>query len=241
MNKIILCSSQRSGSTMIVEDMRNSNVLGNPEEYFIKWQEFDSSVNVDAEINQLFQQGSKDDVFSVKIMANQVKKVNSALKKSSNYSSIIDLFNDASWVYIRRNDSVKQAVSRYIASVTKVNHAIDESGDNHFAGNLLKGGYQEYNKDVPYDFNKIFNEYCIVKKDNLFWDQFFIKNDIKPLLLEYETYSVDNEYSHLNDIAKFAGVANTPKLIERKLKKLSNNVNAEFYQNFNDDIFSRYF
>jgi len=34
---IILCATQRCGSTLIVEDMRNCKELGNPEEYFIPW------------------------------------------------------------------------------------------------------------------------------------------------------------------------------------------------------------
>lgn len=34
---ILLCATQRCGSTMIVEDMRNSEVLGAPREHFLPW------------------------------------------------------------------------------------------------------------------------------------------------------------------------------------------------------------
>jgi LPS sulfotransferase NodH len=32
MTEIILCATQRCGSTMVIEDMRNTGVLGMPEE-----------------------------------------------------------------------------------------------------------------------------------------------------------------------------------------------------------------
>lgn len=241
MNKIILCSTQRSGSTMIVEDMRNSEVLGNPEEYFIKWQGFGENVDINKEIDTLFKQGSKSDVFSVKLMANQVKKVNASLKRSGKYTDIAELFDDATWVYIKRNDTVKQAISRYIASVTKVNHAIDDETSNHFAGNLLKGAYAEYNKEVHYDFNKIFQEYCNIRKENIFWEEFFLNYNIKPLILEYEVYSKYTDYKHVQQIADHANVAEEPRIVERKLKRLSNNVNMKFLESFKAEIFERYY
>lgn len=241
MNKIVLCSTQRSGSTMVVEDMRNSEVLGNPEEYFIKWQGFGDNVDINNEIDSLFKLGSKSNIFSVKLMANQVKKVNSLLNRSGGYKNIVDLFSGASWIYIKRNDTVKQAISRYIASVTKVNHAIDDESSNHFAGNLLKGGYAEYNTEVPYDFNKIFQEYCNVKKENLFWQEFFLRQGVEPLVLEYEVYSQYRGYEHVKQIADHAGILEEPKIVERKLKKLSNKVNKRFVDLFKDEIFGRYF
>lgn len=241
MSNIILCSTQRSGSTMVVEDMRNSEVLGNPEEYFIKWQGFGEDIDINNEIDSLFKQGSKSNVFSVKLMANQVKKVNALLNRSGKYKDVVDLFNDASWVYIKRNDTVKQAISRYIASVTKVNHAIDDESSNHFAGNLLKGDYAEYNKEVSYDFNKIFQEYCNVKKENLFWQEFFLRQGIEPLVLEYEVYSQCLAYEHVKQIADHADILEEPKIFERKLKKLSNKVNKRFVDLFKDEIFDRYF
>lgn len=240
MKKIILCSTQRSGSTMIVEDMRNSGVLGNPEEYFIRWQQFDESVDTENEIESLFQQGTSSNIFSVKIMADQVKKVNISLRRSTQYSDIYSLFNDASWVYIKRNNTVKQAISRYIASVTKVNHAIEEETSHHFAGNLLKGNYTDYNKDVPYNFNTIFQEYCAVRKENLFWEEFFSKHGIKPLKLEYETYSKHDDYRHIQQIADYANINNPPRIIERKLKKLSNETNKKFVELFRDEIFDMF-
>ncbi|EHZ1285847.1 hypothetical protein K5J22_001963 [Campylobacter coli] len=103
MKKIILCSTQRSGSTMVVEDFRNSGIMGNPDEYFIPWQGFKEGIDIDKEIDSLFLKGTKHDVFSVKIMANQIQKVNFLLKNySSRCNNILELFHDAYWIYIKR-------------------------------------------------------------------------------------------------------------------------------------------
>ena len=37
MKELVLCATQRCGSTMITEDMRNTGVLGNPQEWFLRW------------------------------------------------------------------------------------------------------------------------------------------------------------------------------------------------------------
>jgi len=227
---------------MVVEDMRNSEVLGNPEEYFIKWQSLGETSDIQKEIEILHNQGKKNDIFSVKLMASQVKKVNELLQNSTQFNDITELFQDAHWVYIVRNDSLKQAISRYIASITKVNHAVEHEGVKHFAGNIIKGNHENYNNDVPYDFNKIFQEYCNVKKENIFWEEFFVRFNIEPLVLEYEIYSKNESYKHLYDIANHAQISE--KLIsikERKLKKLSNDVNKIFVESFKNDIFERYY
>ncbi|MEA3450530.1 MAG: Stf0 family sulfotransferase [Bacteroidota bacterium] len=239
MKKIILCSTQRSGSTMVVEDMRNSTILGNPEEYFIRWQTLNESSNIDNEIDTLYKQGTKKDVFSIKVMASQIKRVNQLLETSTEFKDITDLFKDAYWVYIKRNDAVKQAVSRYIASVTKVNHAVEDEKTNHFAGNLLKGNYEKYNSEVPYDFDKIFKEYTNLNNENLFWEDFFKINNIQPLLLEYEIYSKYTNYEHIQQIAKYANISSEPTIVERKLKKLSNSINSQFVELFKADISKR--
>lgn len=241
MKKIILCSTQRSGSTMIVEDMRNTGILGNPEEYFIKWQSLSNNMDINEEIDLLYKNGSKGDVFSIKVMANQIKKVNTLLSNSSKFNNIKELFQGASWVYIKRNDSIKQAISRYIASVTKVNHAVDNVNVNHFAGNLLKTGHENYNSDVDYDFSKIFQEFCNVKKENIFWEYFFKQYEIEPLELTYELYATYNAYEHIEEILKFVKIDSKPAIMERKLKKLSNKVNEEFEWQFKKDIYEKYY
>jgi len=241
MKKIILCSTQRSGSTMVVEDMRNSEVLGNPEEYFIKWQSLGETSDIQKEIEILHNQGEKNDVFSIKVMASQIKKVNELLKNSTQFNDITELFQGAHWVYIKRNNTIKQAVSKYIASVTKINHAISDETSNHFVGNLLKGNHSEYNKNVPYDYNKIFQEYIHIRKENLFWEEFFVRFNIEPLVLEYEIYSKYENYKHLYDIANHAQISEKLSIKERKLKKLSNDVNKLFVESFKNDIFERYY
>ncbi|HEG0615153.1 TPA: hypothetical protein SB591_001588, partial [Campylobacter coli] len=229
MKKIILCSTQRSGSTMVVEDFRNSGVMGNPEEYFIPWQGFKESVDIDKEIDSLFLKGTKHGVFSVKIMANQLQKVNFLLKNySSHYDNILELFDGAYWIYIKRNDIIEQAISRYISAKTKVNHAVANKNDKHFAGNLIRENINNYNYGVEYDFNHIMKYIIDIKNENLYWLEFFERNNIHPLILTYEIYSKDIKFNYLNDVANYVHIDYSNKVLERKMVKLANKINENF-------------
>ncbi|EAJ4275697.1 hypothetical protein B7M67_08635 [Campylobacter coli] len=229
MKKIILCSTQRSGSTMVVEDFRNSGIMGNPDEYFIPWQGFKEGIDIDKEIDSLFLKGTKHDVFSVKIMANQIQKVNFLLKNySSRCNNILELFHDAYWIYIKRDDIVEQAISRYIAIKTNAWHAVANKNDKHFVGHLIRENIDKYNYGVEYDFNHIMKHIINIKDENLFWLNFFKQNNIHPLILTYEIYSKDLNFGYLNDVANYINVDYVNKVLGRKIVKLANIINENF-------------
>jgi len=80
---IVICATQRCGSTMVVEDMRATGVLGVPEEYFIPWKTSNEDIDWSQQLRQIEKKSSTDNgVAAVKIMANQLLDIENCLRDS---------------------------------------------------------------------------------------------------------------------------------------------------------------
>lgn len=246
MRKIVLCATQRSGSTMICEDMRNTGILGLPEEYFIPWVNYKNELNYNNQFNNIQKRFSTPNgVFAVKIMADQLASIENGLTQGNINTSqekifpnIYNKLKDALWVYIVREDIVRQAISQLIAKKTGVNHAVANKNDSHFAGNLLKGYRDNYNYNVKYDFDQLNSFLAKIVTDNILWNRFFSDWGIKPYLIRYES-NLGVEPRYLYDMADFAKVSMNKEVSPRKLVKLSNNKNEELYRLYTNDVFNR--
>ena len=123
MKKIILCATQRCGSTLVVEDMRNTGMLGQPKEWFLPWMPPNKPDRDWAKAlkNVYARGGGANGVFAVKLMANQLFAVDSALaslttaRSDGEFAHVATEFEGAVWVWLRRRDVVAQAVSRLMA------------------------------------------------------------------------------------------------------------------------------
>lgn len=145
MRRIILLSTQRSGSTMVCDDLAGAEVFGRPSEYFIRVLEKGDEV-LSEDFATVDKQGrTENNVTSVKIMANQVEKIGCAIvkaglsKKAQPLAAFVDYFQQAFLVRIYRRDKVAQAVSRIMALETDVYHiASNAEGLEGMLGKLGK-------------------------------------------------------------------------------------------------------
>ena len=81
MTEIILCATQRCGSTMIVEDMRNTGVLGVPEEWFIPWDPQKTDINWAENLAGVRKRATGENgVMAIKVMANQLHNIEACLE-----------------------------------------------------------------------------------------------------------------------------------------------------------------
>lgn len=235
---IILCATQRCGSTMICEDMWNTGVLGRPEEYFIPWDPARTDVNW-AEAWQSIgrRAASPNGVWAIKVMANQLPLVEGCIQQfqppgellgqASLYPAFRQLFKDALWVFIVRDDLVGQAISQVISRQTGVNHATAKADDEHFAGNLMRGYQGEYNAKVQFNHHALKRRMWAVTRENAIWRAFFKQHGIKPLTLRYE--DVVNDFpGYLHALAGHAGLPLEASPPPRKLVQLANQVNKEW-------------
>jgi len=240
MTDIILCATQRCGSTMIVEDMRNTGVLGCPEEWFIPWQKDLSSEDLTASLASIRRRASSDNgVCAIKVMANQLHGVENNLKHvikpppGPMFFRFHKVFEKAVWVWLRREDIVAQAVSRVMAQQTGINHAT--AGEAHFAGKLMAGYRDDYNAQARYDYNTILRECTAITLENLAWRRYFESFGITPITFSYEDVVSDESFAHLDRMASALGIAGPLQKQSRKLVKIGNSRNDEFVKSFHRD------
>ena len=247
MKEIILCATQRCGSTMIIEDMRNTHVLGRPEEWFIPWNPGQTDTNWSDQLARVRQWGTgPNGVFAVKVMANQLAGIEGCLKEISSpppgpvFCRFHMLFETATWVWLKRRDIVAQAVSRIISQQTGINHAT--AGADHFAGNLMKGGdLANYNASVQYSYDAILRECTAITLENLAWQQFYEAFRIEPLVITHEETVQDAEMTHLDKMVTALDISGPFEKSPRRLVKLGNNRNAEFAARFHREAAERGF
>ncbi len=240
---IVLCATQRCGSTLLCEDMRNTGVLGQPEEYFIPWNPNKANRDWQDLLQKMLRARSTENcVFAVKVMANYLPNVDGCMAtfvKPRNTSRFFchfrELFADALWVFVTREDVGKQAISQVIAQQTGVSHATRSKQDNHFAGKLMKGYRDDYNKDVAYDFLALKAKIDNIVRENMLWRRFFEEWDIDPVILRYEEV-VKTFPAHLQTIAKGIGLELEGPFEQRKMVRLSNKINKDWYRRLTDDL-----
>lgn len=232
---------------MIVEDMRNTGVLGRAEEYFIPWTPDQPDQNWDQRLKGLKKAGTGENgVFAVKVMANQLRRADLCLAQRQSIN-LVDVnkdgvfphfhhtFKGAHFIWLKRNDILRQAISRLMALQTGINHATGQEQDKHFAGNLLKGYQQGYNEKTVYNkarLNQLTND---IVRENMIWQRFFRDWNISPTVFYYEEITGDFP-GYLQKIAQTVNVELPADLNERKMVKLSNKRNEEWFDQFTNDL-----
>ncbi|WP_137702840.1 Stf0 family sulfotransferase [Marimonas lutisalis] len=241
MNNVILCATQRCGSTLFVEDMRNTGVMGRPEEWLLPWDPA-KEVNWKDAFGAVRKRATgQNGVMSIKVMANQLANADACLasfiepKGSGTFPHFAAAFEGYTWVKLTRRDTVAQAISRVMSRQTGINHATATPEDDHFAGNLQKGYKSDYNKQTVYRYNPILRDLTSIVLENLTWDRFFETNGITPTEFVYEDVARDPEMTHLDTVAQIAGLKGGFARTERKLVKLANEKNQQWRTQFLED------
>lgn len=246
--KIVICATQRCGSTLFIEDILNTEILGRPKEHFLPWLREPLSADWALKLNELYSiSSSNNGVMSVKVMANQIYGIDKRLSRivDSNligiYPSFRYHFQDAIWVWLRRKDVVAQAISRVMAEETKLYHATFNKDDKTFASNIQRGYDKEYNNTAEYNSEKILEYVTSIVLENLTWTKFFEDYEISPLNFIYEDVIRDTEASHLDALVKAAGI--TERLVKkpRTLTKLGNARNLVWRDRFMNEMSSKNF
>lgn len=233
---------------MVVEDMRNTGVLGNPEEYFIPWNAGKSDIDWLKNLDQIVKKASSENgVVAIKVMANQLHHIEECLKVAGGSSfddvgenGIFPRFREvtknAHYIYIRRDNILRQAISRSMSRQTGINHAVGKKDDTHFAGNLLKGYTDQYNKNVVYKQEEIEGEMFNITNENILWEGFFnVWGIANPLSLRYEEVC-KNSPGYLNRIAKYVSQEIDISNHSRKMVRLANQKNEDWYSTYFEKI-----
>lgn len=235
---IVICATQRCGSTLFVEDMRNTEVLGRPQEYFIAWLQQVEAPDWQEKFAELHDKGrGENGVTAVKLMANQLAGVDSRLGNfitdptDGIFGNVSAAFHDSVWIWLRREDIVEQAISRVMARQTRIYHATEAAGGGHFVGDAKRHD-TNYNQNAHYDRREIFQEVNRISLENLTWQHFFESHGIAPLVFAYEEVKDDADMRHLDLIAERLSQTEPLRKKPRKLAKLGNERNREWRNRF---------
>lgn len=226
---IVLCATQRSGSTMVCDDL-NRHGLGYPEERYLGIVRGMKNNNFDRlkqRLNRISNEclNKETNVASVKIMANYADDLNRAFdmyyereEPSEDWSSLATFFKNATFVMLHRGNVLEQALSRNVSRKTGVNHLVESKDGNFVPGNSsdkLAAQYSDRAKITMADLRKETRDIVI---ENHMWSMFFVRNRITPHYLHYEQCAQSTEY--LLPIVNSIGYDLPEGVRERNVKKL---------------------
>ena len=181
----LVCGTPRSGSTLLCEVLENTGLAGRPEEYFLPkneqdWQELWGTSTYKEYLAEVFKRATTfNGVFGAKLMWYDLNPLVSKVRQISNYkgSSASDLmmtvFPNLHYIWIKRRDKVRQAISHARARQTNIWAIRTE------AAPLPK------NKPV-FSFEQIDFMVHELEAQEVAWQKYFAKNGIQPFVVLYE-------------------------------------------------------
>ena len=209
---IIFCATQRSGSTMIVDDFQNATGrVGTETEAFYHLaikrgiQDWPKAL----EIVQYHRQGEA--IFFDKFMFPFLPILSNMMASEGVPNStdcFAKFFASAIWVYIRRANILEQTVSKYIAETLGIWDAATAIDD--------------FNAAMNFDVNLARKYMRGLIKEDARWLGFFKRHDIKPIQIFYED-AVPNFPNYLRPVLSAAGLQiDFDNLNQRRRNKLGN-------------------
>lgn len=234
---LVILSTQRSGSTMVCDDIAGAEVLGRPSEYFIKVIESIGKVGAD-EMKKLIEDAvckgeTANGVAAVKIMSNQIKSIGKAIHDAGLCDGadvercFFEYFKDAVFVRVIRTDKVAQAVSRIMAKKTDVYHAADSiAGMENMLGKVAK---KRDESSLEYDYDEIEEEVDLIRKEEQYLNAFIKRQGVNVERIIYEEAVVNRDY--VLEIGKNMEIQDIT-LKERRLKKVSGSMSKVWIRDF---------
>lgn len=211
----IICSIPRTGSTMLSWGLWETGIAGFPHEYLHRekhMQILSKRWNVTTLQDYLHmlkkKRTSKNGVFGMKAHFHQFNHF-------FNNLPIDQYFNNLRYIYITRQNHLKQAVSFAKALQTK------------------KWAYDEQALREPvYNFDEIKDCLKQIIYEEKMWEEYFQRKDIIPFRIRYENL-VDNYSNSIKDVLNYIGVSNVNYgIAPPATKPMADKVNAQWCVRF---------
>ena len=216
----LICSQPRTG-THLLRGLLTQYLCGNPLELFYQLTYEDRIPTIDVFYDEYYKKNILNDILGVTIHGIHYKRAMERIREftgmvaENDYEVMKTLFDDPKYIYIYRENRVKEAVSWAKAEKT-----------GHF---LSKGDVPE----VSYDKHFIYTHLAKICVSERYWMEFFDEHGITPYILSYEELCADYE-GCLKGIFEFLGVPypeikiDTSKLPVRQYDE----INEAWYRKF---------
>jgi LPS sulfotransferase NodH len=185
----IICATQRSGSTLLCSLLSNTNLAGKPKEFLISTlesAEVDPSIDLVSTIqNELTKRVSSNGVSGVKLMQNHFDILLRRLRRIYPDSSLSDIdligkvFPNVSFIFITREDKLRQAVS-----LSRAEHTA--AWEKHHSGQAKRPSW--LTQVTPFYLQGALQR---VKDREQYWHDFFARHSQNLWQISYETLVKD--------------------------------------------------
>lgn len=231
----IICAVQRSGSFLLCESLKNTGLAGLPEEYFLpeegwedgKWARKHGVASRRDYLRLVFEKGTTPNgVFGTKIMWNYFPVMCQKLRELPEYKGkrscrlMTRLFPEVRYIWIVRQDKIRQAVSWAKAAQTNIYSW--HTGENPIPS-----------QEPTFDFTLIDNLYKLILEGEAGWQRFFARCRVQPFRVVYEELVSNYEQTALN-ILKYLDIPYPRNLIfqERRLQKQADAVSEDWVEKY---------
>ena len=232
----LVCGTPRSGSSLLCEALINTGIAGQPEEYFLPqnefvWQErWGTSTYTEYLANTIKQCTTPNGVFGVKMMwgyfdyfVSKVRQLPGYNDKAlSDHDLMQSFFPNLHYIWIKRRDKVRQAISHTKARQTNV-WAVSMETDP-----------KPTNRPV-FSFEQIDYNIQELEAQEAAWQKYFAANDIQPFIVVYEDFVTEYEETAIQ-LLKYLGISPAERLefALRRMRKQANEESEEWVQRYYD-------
>lgn len=234
----ILCTSPRSGSTLLCALLRDSGVAGHPKSYFHRpsLPEWRTGLDLaqDAARTDIFAEATRQgrgntDIFGLRLQRNsapfffaQLREMHPAAQ--TDVQALTAQFGPTRYLYLQRKDKVAQAVSLVRANQSGLWHR------NADGSELERTAPPQ---DLQYDPDAIAEEIETLTTFDTEWQAWFDAENITPLRLDYDTLSADPA----GTLARTLDFLGLPRIahVNPAVTRLADATNAEWIARFRAD------
>ena len=246
MNNYVICTTQRSGSTLFSTTISNTDVLGKPSEKLLNLeQNFEAMSQVNKEYYKLpldkaleqvrLEQSSENGIFGIKIMWSTMNKI---IKGDQSRQGYLFGFNkltnnwgrDTKFIFWRRKNKIKQAISHAVMRKVGQAHAKNQQELKKMSDGLKNAAITH--EDIETELFRLFEH-------EMQWKRFFLHNNINTKVVYFEDFLCNKEVI-IKDLASYIGTQFKFKqsLDEAPLLKVSNEDTDKLYNRFCEHISS---
>jgi trehalose 2-sulfotransferase len=229
----IVCATPRSGSSLLNETLKNTSVMGIPEEYFLPqnkriWQRAWNTPTFSEYMAEVLRRGtSPNGVFGMKMMWGYFGQFGKQIQHlpgnryQTVHKALSTVFPQLSYIWIRRRDKVRQAVSHAKARQTNVWTVTD-------------GLVPATVRRPVFSFQQLHFMVRELEAHDAAWQRYFATHALHPYTVFYEDF-VEHEETVL-DIMRYLhiSVPEPVHFMPRLLKKQADEESEEWVQRYHD-------
>lgn len=220
---VILASTFRSGSTFVAETLRENGISGlSIEKFNMIWEAITAPDDRLREALDAIAATAMDGFFATKIMWPHRNDLADCLGFDRAQSALLAAsFPGSKWLWVKRQDKIRQAISFWRARKTNRWHVHDGSPE----------------PAITYDFEAIRNAYREIIMYDDCWGDFFAYTGITPYSIDYETFLAD-QAGQVEQVFDFLGMPVPNEVtLHLRLRQQRDHLTDELYDQFMHDCY----